>query len=141
MRTNDAAKHGVNPEELPKIILRVCGIAGAKTAIWKRLCFNIRSEITGKTHLKEIYLSNNTKHNIMSYETLKNLGHIREDNTGKHITIMEENTHNNNKDPKMKPHDTIKKQNQEKETMTLHTGATNTTKNTEEIRTHTTANN
>ena len=57
------------------------------------------------------------------------MDHILEDATGKHITIMEENTHKNkqytnNQDPKAKPHDTIANTNQAK-----------TTKHTEETRT------
>ena len=67
MRTDEATKHGINAEKSPKILLNICGIverlSGAKMAIWKRLCINIKSETTGKQHLEEVYLSENTQFN------------------------------------------------------------------------------
>ena len=33
MKTDNKARHGVDTEELPKIILRLCVIAGAMTAV------------------------------------------------------------------------------------------------------------
>ena len=84
----EATKHGINAEKLPKILLNVCGMAGAKTPIWRRMRINIKSKTIGKQHLEEVYLSENTKHNIMSYETLQNLGYIRTENTGRLKTII-----------------------------------------------------
>ena len=82
-----ATKHGIKTQNLPKIILKIGGIAGEKTAIWRRMRININSKTTGRQHLEEIYLSENARDNIISYETLQNLGYITKNNTGKLETI------------------------------------------------------
>ena len=78
MNTADAAKNGKHTEDLPDIELHIKGVTGKMMANWKRFRVHLKLERTGITHLKEIYLSPEVRDNLLSYETLKRLGHVND---------------------------------------------------------------
>ena len=46
------------------------------TAKWNRFTVHLTLKETWRTHLEEIYLSEDVRDELMSYEPLKRLGHV-----------------------------------------------------------------
>ena len=72
----EARRQGVDVGNLPDISLSITGIGGSMNARSKRFRVRITSEETGESHFEEIYLVEDVKDALLSYETLQRLGHI-----------------------------------------------------------------
>ena len=48
-------------------------------ATWHRFRVNIRSKATGQSNFEEVYLAEDCQDKLLSYETLRRLGHINEE--------------------------------------------------------------
>ena len=79
MSRTEATNKGVKLDELPNVKLN---ITGATITYWKRLRVHLKSNKTGITHQEEIYISPEARDNLISYETLKRLGHTHKNIAG-----------------------------------------------------------
>ena len=70
---------GIDMNSLPRIDLDVIGIGGSMKATWLKFRVNMRSKLTGQSNFEEVYLAEECTDKLLSYETLKHLGHIDED--------------------------------------------------------------
>ena len=66
-------------KSLPRIHLDVTGVGGAMKDTWYKFRVNLTSATTGQSHFEQVYLAEECGDKLLSYETLKHLGHIDED--------------------------------------------------------------
>ncbi len=76
---SEIRSQGIDIKSLPEIDLNVQGIGGAMRATWYRFRVNIRSKTTGHDNYEEIYLAKECTDRLLSYETLRRLGHLNEE--------------------------------------------------------------
>ena len=79
LKFEEVQKLGIKLEDLNTIFLTVNGISGTMADNWYRFRVNLRSTITNMDHFEEFYVSECITENLISYETLKKLGHLDED--------------------------------------------------------------
>ena len=89
----EATNKGVKLDKLPKIKLNILGATGGIIPNWKRLRVHLKTNETGKTHQEEKYITPEARDNLISYETLKKLGHKHKNTAnGKELGNTETNT-------------------------------------------------
>ena len=75
MNRTEATNKGVKLKELLNVKLNIMGATGGTITNWKRLRVHLKSNKTGIIHQEEIFISPEARDNLLSYETLKRLGH------------------------------------------------------------------
>ena len=78
LKFEEVEKLGIKLEGLNTIYLQVNVISGSLKDLWFRFRVNLKSTITNMEHFEEFYVSTGISENLISYETLKKLGHLDE---------------------------------------------------------------